>query len=155
MDWSFATPTTSALCPASTGLIWASLMPAPSTDGCRYRLAARRCTHPGNGAGGEPRQQRVGAAGQDDRHTRAEYDTGGIRVRQERQALGQHVASLEVRNHEHVRSPCDRRYDPLDRCRFRTDRVIKREWAVQKCAGDLPPIRHFAECGSLDGGRNL
>src|SRR5689334_6245849 len=108
MDWSFATPTTSAFCPARTGLIWASLMLAPSTNGGRYRLAASRRYHHGNGAGGEPGQQRIGAAGQDDRHARAEYDAGGIRMRQERQALGQHVASLEVRNDQHIRSPCDR-----------------------------------------------
>jgi flagellar hook-associated protein 2 len=34
----------------------------------------------GNRARGQPRNQRIGTAGQDDRHARAEHDTGGIRA---------------------------------------------------------------------------
>ena len=57
----------------------------------------------------------VGPAGQDDRHACAQHDAGGIRARQERQALGQHVAGLEVRHDQHVGPAGDRRDDVLDR----------------------------------------
>ena len=62
-----------------------------------------------DGAGREPRHFLVGAAGQDDRHLRAEDDPGGIRIGEERQALGEHVARLEVRHDQHIGAACDRR----------------------------------------------
>ena len=52
---------------------------------------------------------RVGPARQDDRHAGAEHDAGRIRIGQEGQALGQHVAGLEIGHDEHVGLPGDRR----------------------------------------------
>src|SRR6185295_17931164 len=50
----------------------------------------------GDGAGGEPRHHRIGAAGQDDRHLRAEDHPCTVGLGEERQALREHVAGLEV-----------------------------------------------------------
>ena len=74
---------------------------------------------------------RIGPARQDDRHARAEHDAGGIRVGQEGQALGQHVAGLEIGHDEHVGLPGDRRDDLLDLRRAEIDGVVERERAVQ------------------------
>jgi hypothetical protein len=60
-------------------------------------------------AGRHARPHRVGARGQDDRHARAEHDAGGVRVGQERELLGQHVAGLEVGHKEDVGLARDRR----------------------------------------------
>ena len=73
----------------------------------------------------------VGAAGQDDRHARAEHDAGGVGAGQEGQALGQHVAGLEVGHDQHVGAPGDRRDDVLDRRRLEADRVVERQRPVE------------------------
>jgi hypothetical protein len=44
----------------------------------------------------QPRHARIGAAGQDDRHPRAQHDAGRIGAGQEGQALGEHVAGFQV-----------------------------------------------------------
>ena len=76
------------------------------------------------------------------------------RARQEREALGQHVAGLEIGHDQHVGAPGDRRDDLLDRRRLGADRVVERQRAVENAAGDLardrpsctaPPLR------SVDG----
>ena len=53
-------------------------------------------------AGGEARQQRVRAAGEDDRDARAQHDASGIRAGEKGQAFRQHVAGLEVGHDQHV-----------------------------------------------------
>ena len=57
-----------------------------------------------DGTGREPRHFLVSPAGKDDRHLRPEHNSGGVSIRQERQALGEHVSSLEIGNHQHVRA---------------------------------------------------
>ena len=80
---------------------------------------------------------------------------GGVRIGEERQALGEHVAGFEVRNDEHVRASGDRGYDLLDRRRLRADRIVERERPVEKRPRDLTPVRHLAQGGGLDRGRHL
>ena len=67
-----------------------------------------------HGAARDPRSHAVGAAGQDDRHARAEDETRAVRVGQEAELLGQHVARLEIRHEEDVRIAGDLRFDALD-----------------------------------------
>src|SRR5690349_7166419 len=75
-----------------------SAMPDLSLDRRGRILAARRDQQLGYRTGCEPDHFLVGTTGQDDRHLRAQYDAGGVGVREEGQALGQHVAGLEVRH---------------------------------------------------------
>ena len=63
---------------------------------------------------------------------------------EERQALGEHIASFEVGNDEHVRTSGDGGYDLLDRRRLRTDRVVERERPIEQRPGYLTALRHFA-----------
>ena len=86
-------------------------------QGMAAAALARRAaaTRTRDGARGKPRELRVGAAGQDDRHAGAEHDAGGVGAGQERQALGQHVAGLEIGHDQHVGAAGDRRDDLLDR----------------------------------------
>ncbi len=101
-------------------------------------------------ARGEPRNQRIRAAGQDDRHARAEHDAGGVGAGEEGQALGEHVAGFEVRHHQHVGAPRHRRVDFLDLRGLGTDRVVERERAVEQGAGDLAAVRHLAQRRRFD-----
>src|SRR4051812_18342640 len=51
-------------------------------------VAASRCRNQhGDGSRGEPRQPRVGPAGQNDRDPRAQHDAGGIGACEKREAL--------------------------------------------------------------------
>ena len=74
---------------------------------------------------------RVGAAREDDRHPRAEHDARGIRAGEERQALRQHVAGLEIRHDQHVGAAGHGRVDLLDLHRLEADRVVERERPVE------------------------
>ena len=98
---------------------------------------------------------RVGPARQDDRHPRPEHDPGRIRIGQEGQALGQHVAGLEVGDDKHVGLPGNRRSDVLDLGRAEIDGVVEGERPVQDAARDLAAVGHLAERRGFDGGRNL
>ena len=91
----------------------------------------------GDGAGGEACDGRVGPAGQDDRHAGAEHDAGGIGVGKEGQALGQHVAGLEIGHDEHVGLTGDGRLDVLDLRGAKIDRVVERKGTIEDGAGNL------------------
>ena len=65
-------------------------------------------------------------------HTRAQHDAGGIGAGQERQALGQHVAGLEIGHDQHVGPAGDRRDDVLDRRRLRADGIVERQRAIEQ-----------------------
>ncbi len=103
----------------------------------------------------EPRRDGVRAAREDDRHPRAEHDAGRVRAREERQALGQHVAGLEIRHDQHVGASGDRRVDLLDLHGLEADRVVERERPVEDAAGDLAAIGHLAQRARLDRRRHL
>ena len=77
-------------------------------------------------------------------HARAEHDAGGVGAGQERQALGQHVAGLEVGHDQHVGPAGDRRDDVLDRGGLEADGVVEGQRAVEDGAGDLAAIGHLA-----------
>ena len=95
-------------------------------------------------AGGEPGDERIGPAGQDDRHPRAEHDAGGIGAGHEGQALGEHVARLEVGHQQDVGAAGHRRIDLLDARRLGVDGVVERQRAVDERAGDL--VRGPSSC---------
>ena len=97
----------------------------------------------------------VGAAGENDRHARAEHDAGGVRPGEKRQALGEHVAGFEIGHDQHVGASGDRRIDLLDLRGLEADRVVERERAVQHGARDLPAVRHLAQRGRLQRGGHV
>ena len=103
-----------------------------------------------DGAARDPRAHAVGAAGQDDRHARAEHQPGAVGVRQEAELLGQDVAGLEVRRQQDVGIAGDLRVDALDSRRLLADRVVERERAVEQAARDLAAVGHLAERGRVD-----
>ena len=109
----------------------------------------------GDGARGEAGDRRVGPARQDDRNPGAEHDAGRVGIGQEGQALGEHVARLEVRDDEDIGQSGDRRLDVLDLRRPEIDGVVERQRAVEDPAGDLAAVGHLAEGGGLDGRGHL
>ena len=84
-----------------------------------------------DGAGGEPRHSSSARLVRMIGTLRAEDDPGGIRVGEERQALGEHVARLQVGHDQHVGAARDRRDDLLDRRGLRADRIVERQRAVE------------------------
>ena len=96
--------------------------------------ACRRCASATSEATAQEASRvisRIGPARQDDRHAGAQHDAGGIRVGQEGQALGEHVAGLEIGHDEHVGLSGDRRSDLLDPGRAEVDRVVERQRSVE------------------------
>ncbi|MNQ99874.1 hypothetical protein D3C85_1156260 [compost metagenome] len=83
---------------------------------------------------------------------RAQHDAGGIRPGEERQALGEHVAGLQIGHHQYVGAPGHWRVDPLDLRRLQADRIVQGQRAVEDGAGDLPAVGHLAQCGRFDRG---
>lgn len=96
----------------------------------------------------------VRAAGQDDGHARAQHDAGGLGIGQEGEVLGQHVAGLQVRHHQHLGHARHVRAYALDAGRVRADGVVQRQRAVQQAAGDLAAVGHLAQRGRLNGAGN-
>ena len=68
----------------------------------------------GHGATGEPGLRRIGPAGQDGGHARAEDDAGQLRAAEIFKLLGQHVAALQIGHHQDVGLAGDRRDQTLD-----------------------------------------
>ena len=97
-------------------------------SGCRRACAASIATR----AARDPRPHAVGAAGQDDRHARAEHEAGAVGVGEEAQLLGQDVAGLEVGHEQDVGIAGDLGRDALDRRRLLADRVVERQRAVEE-----------------------
>jgi len=87
--------------------------------------------------------------------TRAPSTPGGIRVGQESQALGEHVAGFEVRDHEHVGLPGDGRSDVLDLRRAEVDGVVEGKRPVEDPARDLAAIGHLTERRGFDSRGHL
>ena len=77
------------------------------------RLSSSVCREHSNRATGDSGANPVGATCQDDRHPRAQNETGAVGVRQEAELLGEHVARLEVRNQEDVGIAGDLRTMPF------------------------------------------
>src|SRR5262249_9563174 len=103
-------------------------------------MAKERC----NGAGGHARPDIVCARGEDDRHPRAEHDPCRIRLREESEILGQHVAGFEIRHDEDMRLAGDRRFDALDARSLWADRIVEGKRPVELATLDLPTIGHLA-----------
>ncbi len=91
-----------------------------------------------------------GARGQDDRHPRPEHDPRRVRLGEEGEVLGQHVAGFEIRHDEDLGAPRDRGLDALDLRRLGIDGVVEGERAVEDAAGDLAALGHLAERGRVD-----
>ena len=68
----------------------------------------------GDGATGEARFGRVGAAGEDGGNARAEDDAGELRAAEVLKLLGEHVAAFEIGNDEDVGLAGDGRDELLD-----------------------------------------
>ena len=118
-----------------------------------HGLAPRRHHHHGHGAGGKAACQRVGAARQNDRHTRAEHDSGSIGLGEKRQALGKHVPRLKIGGHEDIGAPGNQGHELLDHRGLRTDRIVERQRPIDKRTTNLPPsaILHNAAASIVEG----
>src|SRR5262249_52426371 len=103
----------------------------------------------GDGATGDPRAHAVGTAGQDDRDSRPEYQSGAVRVCQETELLGENVRGFQVRGEQNVRIARDVRVDAFRLCRILADRVVKRQRTIDQTALDLPAVGHFTERRSV------
>ena len=121
--------------------------------GCTFRRVARQQQR--DGAGAEPCQRLVGAAGQDDRHARAQHDAGDLGLGEIFELLGQHVAGLEVGHDEDVGLPGDRRDDALGLGGLLRDRIVEGQRAVEDAAGDLAAVGHLAQRGGIERGLDL
>ena len=66
--------------------------------------------------------------------------------------LGENVPGFQIRRQKNVWIACDIRVDALGLCRLLTDRVVKRQWAIQKGFSDLSALGHFAKSSGIDGG---
>jgi hypothetical protein len=91
----------------------------------------------------------VGAAGQDDRHARAEHDPRAIGIAHESELLGENVAGGEIGNDDDVGIAGDHRVDLLDACRFLADRVVEGQRAIEDGTGDLATVGHLAQRGGV------
>ena len=111
--------------------------------------------HDGDRARGHARAHVVRAAGEDDRHARAEHDPCRVRVREERELLRDHVARLEIGHQQNVGVAGDLGLDLFDRRRFLADRVVHRERTIEQPARDLTAVRHLAESRRLQGRLDL
>jgi hypothetical protein len=103
----------------------------------------------GDGATGEPRFSRVGAAGEDGGHARAEDNAGQLRAAQVFELLGEHVAALKIGYNQDVGLSGHRRIQVLDLCGFYAYGSIKCQWAVKDAAGDLSAVGHLAQSSSF------
>jgi hypothetical protein len=109
----------------------------------------------GGRAGGHARAHGIRARGENDRHARAEYHSRRVRLGEERQVFGQHVAGFEIGHDENLRAAGDRGCDAFDLRCFGIDGVVERQRAVEDAARDLAALGHFAERGGVDGRRNF
>src|SRR5262249_11171090 len=115
------------------------------------RIGVKHCRR----AGGHARAHGGGARGQDDRPARAEHDPGRVRLGEEREVLGQHVAGFEIGDDENLRTPCDRGFNALDLRRFGIDRIVESKRPVESATRYLPTFGHLAQRGCVDGRRDL
>ena len=115
--------------------------------------AARR--HQRDRARRDARLARVGAAGEHDRHARAEHDAGARRAAQVLELLGEHVAALEVGNDQDVGGTGDFGDDALGARRGRGHGVVEGERPVDHGAGDLAAIGHLAQRRGVERGRHV
>jgi hypothetical protein len=106
-------------------------------------------------AGAEPYQRPVGTAGQNDRHTRIENDSGHLRLRQIFELLGHHVSCFKIGHDENVGLAGNWRDDALSLGGFGGDRIVEGERAIEDAAGDLAAIGHLAQRRCVDRRRNL
>src|SRR5262245_16754912 len=106
----------------------------------------------GDGATGNPGAHAVGTAGQDDRHSRSQYEACAVSVRQKTMFLGENVPGFQVRRQQNVWVAGDLGMNALCRGGLLADRVVERWWAVNNSAFDLPAIGHLAQGGGVEGG---
>ena len=118
----------------------------------RAHLAAfHRCRAPGvrhqlrDRGGADAHAHVVGAAGEHDRHPRAEHDARAVGAGEVLQLLGEHVAGLDVRHHQDVGPARHRRADALGARRVLADRVVEGQRSVEDAALDLAAIGHLAQ----------
>jgi hypothetical protein len=135
--------------PALRTAIASLITPPPFAAGPRA-ATWRRGRHR---AGGQTRRDRVGPAGQDDRHARPEHDPRRIGIGHEAEALGQHSCRFQVGNDEDVGLSGHGRVDLLDLGGAEVDRVVERERPVEDAAGDLAALGHLAQAAAsmVDG----
>src|SRR5262245_26213879 len=76
------------------------LPPSPPLARRLNFLLSRVCRKPCDCAARDLRPHAVGAAGQDDRHARAEHEARAVSVGQKTELLRQHVTGLEIGNEE-------------------------------------------------------
>ena len=93
----------------------------------------------GDSARGHARAHRIRARGQDDRHARAENNSGGICVCEEYQIFREHVAGFQVGNDEDLGPACDFGFDAFDLNGFGIDGVVEGERTIKYAAGYLDP----------------
>src|ERR1039458_10360436 len=119
---------------------------------CRLRCVVQK--H-GDRATGEPRFRRIGATGEDARHAAAEHDSGQLGAAQIFKLLSQHVAALQIGDHEDVGLAGDGRDQLLDAGGLFADGGVEGQRAVEDAAGDLAAVGHLAERGGVECGLDL
>jgi len=83
------------------------------------------------GAARNPRADTVGAAGENDRHARAENKTGAVGPREEGQDLCEDIARFEVGREQNIRVSCDLRVDAFGQRRLLAYGVVECKRPVQ------------------------
>jgi hypothetical protein len=102
-----------------------------------FRLDCGTSVHdqPGQCARGDPGERTVRPAGENHRDSRTHDKSGGLRISEVVQLLGQHVARLQIRCDQNVGLPGDCRDDPLSLAAWA-------EMALSKAKGPstTPPV---------------
>src|SRR5262245_4700033 len=93
---------------------------------------------------------RICAGRQNDRDARAQNHARRIGLGKEDEILGEHIAGLQVRDDENLRSARNLRLDSLDLCCRWVDRVVESKRSIKNAIGNLSSIRHLAERRCLD-----
>jgi hypothetical protein len=123
---------------------------------CRWhrgRAAARVRVKHRHGTRSHARAHGIRARGENDRHARAEYHSRRVRLGEERQVFGQHVAGFEIGHDENLGAAGDRGCDAFDLRCFGIDGVVERQRAVEDAAVIWPrsAILQSAAASMVDG----
>src|SRR5215204_4063879 len=118
-------------------------------------LAAGMGDQDRDGATRDAGSDTVGTTRQDNRHPRAQYETGAVRVGEEAELLGEYVAGLEIGHEENVGISRYVRANAFDVGGLPADRIVECQWAVEDGEFDLAAVGHFAKRRGVDGGGHL
>ena len=105
--------------------------------------------------GGDARLARVGAAREDDRHACADDDSRADRAAQVHELLREHVAALEIGDHQDVGRAGDVGHDALGARSGGRHGVVESERSVEDGAFDLAAVGHLAQRRGIERGGHV